>query len=64
MFFPSMHSMCARWFPKSDRSFMTAIIYSGAQIGTMITMVATGYLDDSGLFGGWPSAFYVFGSCS
>ncbi|XP_053207453.1 putative inorganic phosphate cotransporter isoform X2 [Panonychus citri] len=62
MFFPSMHSMCARWFPKSDRSFMTAIIYSGAQIGTMITMVATGYLDDSGLFGGWPSAFYVFGS--
>ncbi|XP_015792496.1 putative inorganic phosphate cotransporter isoform X2 [Tetranychus urticae] len=58
MFFPSMHSMCARWFPKPDRSLMTAVVYSGAQIGTVITMVATGYLVG---FAGWPSAFYVFG---
>ncbi|XP_074600895.1 putative inorganic phosphate cotransporter isoform X2 [Brevipalpus obovatus] len=61
VFFPSMHAMVAKWLPKSERSFLTSIIYSGSQIGTMLTMAATGYLNSWTLFGGWPAAFYIFG---
>ncbi|RWS25607.1 Sialin-like protein [Leptotrombidium deliense] len=59
--FPAMHAMIARWFPKFERGLMATIIYSGAQIGTVVTMGLAGQLIDANLFGGWPSVFYVLG---
>ncbi|XP_013788638.2 putative inorganic phosphate cotransporter [Limulus polyphemus] len=59
--FPAMHAMIARWSPKSDRAKLTAFIYSGSQIGTVISMPISALLCDSEFLGGWPSVFYVFG---
>ncbi|KAM7292521.1 putative inorganic phosphate cotransporter [Ixodes scapularis] len=59
--FPAMHAMIARWLPKDERSFLSTVIYSGGQIGTVIAMPISGILCDSTFLGGWPAAFYVFG---
>ncbi|RWS19996.1 putative inorganic phosphate cotransporter-like protein, partial [Leptotrombidium deliense] len=60
--FPAMHGMIARWLPKHERGLMSTIIYSGAAIGTVVTMAVAGVLSDSSFLGGWPSIFYVSGS--
>ncbi len=57
-----MHSMLAKWLPKFERSFMSALVYSGAQIGTVITLPLSALLCDSDLFGGWPAVFYTLGT--
>lgn len=59
--FPAMHAMLGHWLPKNERSMLSTIIYSGAQIGTVISMPISGILCDSDFLGGWPSVFYVFG---
>ncbi|GFY47713.1 hypothetical protein TNIN_205181 [Trichonephila inaurata madagascariensis] len=60
--FPAMHAMLGSWLPKYERSMLSTIIYSGAQIGTVISMPISGLLCDSDFLGGWPSVFYVFGA--
>ncbi|KAH9525913.1 hypothetical protein DERF_000044 [Dermatophagoides farinae] len=60
--YPSMHSMFAKWIPLYERSRMSTFMYSGSQIGTVLTMPIAALLCDSEFFGGWPSVFYVFGS--
>ncbi|XP_042907967.1 sialin isoform X2 [Parasteatoda tepidariorum] len=60
--FPAMHAMLGTWLPKMERSLLGTIIYSGAQIGTVISMPISGLLCDSDFLGGWPSVFYVFGT--
>ena len=57
-----MHSMFAKWIPLYERSRMSTFMYSGSQIGTVLTMPIAALLCDSEFFGGWPSVFYVFGS--
>lgn len=59
--FPAMHAMLGRWLPRLERSMLSTIIYSGAQIGTVIAMPISGLLCGSNFLGGWPSVFYVFG---
>ncbi|GBM03518.1 Sialin [Araneus ventricosus] len=60
--FPAMHSMLGSWLPKYERSMLSTIIYSGAQIGTVISLPISGLLCYSDFLGGWPSVFYVFGT--
>ncbi|KAF8787065.1 sialin-like [Argiope bruennichi] len=60
--FPAMHSMLGSWLPKYERSMLSTIIYSGAQIGTVISLPISGLLCFSDFLGGWPSVFYVFGT--
>lgn len=59
--FPCMNAMISRWMPKMERSRGTTIIFTGAQIGTVITLPLAGFLCDSAFIGGWPSVFYVLG---
>ena len=59
--FPCMNAMISRWMPKMERSRGTTIIFTGAQIGTVITLPLAGFLCDSTFLGGWPSVFYVLG---
>uniref|UniRef100_A0A061QHU6 Sialin n=1 Tax=Cupiennius salei TaxID=6928 RepID=A0A061QHU6_CUPSA len=59
--FPAMHAMLGCWMPKLERSMLSTIIYSGAQIGTVFAMPISGLLCDSDFLGGWPSVFYIFG---
>ncbi|XP_050392280.1 sialin isoform X1 [Patella vulgata] len=60
--FPSMHAMFGVWSPILERSKLTSLAYSGAQMGTVISLPISGYLCDSDLAGGWPSVFYIFGA--
>ncbi|XP_073984990.1 putative inorganic phosphate cotransporter protein picot isoform X3 [Rhodnius prolixus] len=57
---PCSHAMLAKWIPPNERSRMGAIVYAGAQFGTVISMPLSGILSNYEAFGGWPSIFYFF----
>ncbi|XP_067118854.1 sialin-like [Centruroides vittatus] len=59
--FPAMYNLIAKWAPIRERSALLSISVSGNSIGTVLSMILGGYLCKYGFFGGWPSAFYVFG---
>ncbi|GFS51063.1 putative inorganic phosphate cotransporter [Trichonephila inaurata madagascariensis] len=54
--------MIGRWSPKTERSRISTIIFTGSQMGNVIAMPVSGWLSSTDLLGGWPSVFYVFGS--
>ena len=56
--FPVMHSMLAEWSPPLERSRMSTYVYSGATIGTVISMAVTGEICNQL---GLESVFYIFG---
>jgi len=60
--FPAMHAMWSSWAPPLERSKLTTLSYTGPQIGTILGMPLAGVLCASDLWGGWPSAFYIFGA--
>ncbi len=59
--FPSMIAMFARWLPKMERSLGSTIVFTGAQLGTVITYPLAGYLCDGKFMDGWPAIFYLTG---
>lgn len=59
---PAMHFMLARWVPPPERSRITTFVYIGKQLGTAITILASGPLAGWGWAGGWQSIFYVTGA--
>ncbi|XP_040164425.1 sialin [Anopheles arabiensis] len=59
--FPAMHVMLASWAPPNERSVMSAIVYAGTALGTVISMLMAGVL--AGTLG-WESVFYVMGGLS
>lgn len=59
--FPAMHAMLARWVPPLERSKFAALVYAGANFGTVISLPLSGYLCSLEYMGGWPLAFYIFG---
>ena len=56
--FPAMHVMIAHWCPPNERSVMSAIVYAGTALGTVLSMLMAGILAGSY---GWASVFYVMG---
>ncbi|XP_043271950.1 sialin [Venturia canescens] len=60
--FPAMHSMLAHWVPPLERNKFAAIVYAGANFGTVISLPVSGWLCSLELWGGWPLAFYLFGT--
>lgn len=54
---PCTHALLAKWIPPQERSRMGAVVYAGAQFGTIISMPLSGLLAEHS----WPSIFYVFG---
>ncbi|CAG0883594.1 unnamed protein product, partial [Cyprideis torosa] len=58
VFFPAMTAMLARWVPPLERSTITAMVFSGAHVGTVATLGLSGFIID-GL--GWESPFYICG---
>lgn len=60
--FPAMHAMLARWIPPLERSKFAAYVYAGANFGTIVSLPVSGWLCGVDFMGGWPLAFYVFGS--
>ncbi|CAD5119812.1 DgyrCDS8396 [Dimorphilus gyrociliatus] len=60
--FPAMHALLSKWAPPMERSQLGSFIYSGAQLGTVISLPISGILCQSTFLGGWPSVFYIFGT--
>ncbi|XP_022105784.1 sialin-like [Acanthaster planci] len=60
--FPAMHAMWGHWAPPLERSRLVTISYSGAYLGTVISLPISGVLCNSDILGGWPSVFYLFGT--
>ncbi|XP_023234204.1 sialin-like [Centruroides sculpturatus] len=59
--YPSGFTILSRWSPVNERSTLMAICLSGNLVGSIISMILSGYLCEYGFSGGWPSAFYVIG---
>ena len=59
--FPSMNAMIAQWMPKNERSRGTTIIYTGATIGTVVTLPVTAILSKNEFMGSWQATFYLLG---
>lgn len=55
---PCTHALLAKWIPPNERSRLGAVVYAGAQFGTIISMPLSGLLAEYS----WPSIFYVFGA--
>ncbi|KAG8180929.1 hypothetical protein JTE90_013935 [Oedothorax gibbosus] len=60
--FPATTAIVSRWSPRMERSIIASVIFSGAQMGNVITMSVSGVLCSTDFLGGWPSVFYVFGT--
>lgn len=57
-----MHAMLARWIPPLERSKFAALVYAGANFGTVVSLPLSGWLCSLDLWGGWPLCFYLFGA--
>ena len=55
---PSVIYMYSRWIPAHERGRAMAIFSSGAVVGTLFTLMITGFII---VEFGWPMAFYGFG---
>ncbi|GIY87856.1 hypothetical protein CDAR_537651 [Caerostris darwini] len=62
--FPTMTSLIAYWSPEFERSRISSVIFSGTWVGTVVSLSVSGWLCSLDFLGGWPSAFYVFGTIS
>lgn len=58
--FPAMHGVWARWAPPMERSKLATMSYSGAYVGTIVSMPLSGWLCGTPEYG-WPSVFYLCG---
>lgn len=56
--FPAMHGVWSHWSPVHERSRLATIAFSGSYVGTVISLVLSGFLAQHV---GWPSIFYFFG---
>lgn len=56
--FPCGHAIWSVWAPPIERSRLSAIAFTGAFAGTVVTMTLSGILAEGW---GWESVFYVFG---
>ncbi|XP_075980458.1 sialin-like [Anticarsia gemmatalis] len=59
--FPAMHVLLSKWAPPAERSVMSALVYAGTSLGTVISMLMAGVLTANI---GWESVFYVMGGLS
>ncbi|BFG03523.1 putative inorganic phosphate cotransporter [Drosophila madeirensis] len=60
--YPCVHTLLAKWVPRTERGFLTTGIYSGAQFGTALILVTSGFIFESSL--GWPGLFHLSGGLS
>lgn len=56
--FPAAYELFGRWVPPLERGRAIAALMSGVSAGTLIGLMAAGWLVERY---GWPMAFYVFG---
>ncbi|GFQ97413.1 hypothetical protein TNCT_257221, partial [Trichonephila clavata] len=58
---PVMSYMIGQWAPDSEKGIINTLVHAGINVGTIVAMPLVGFLCETDLFEGWPSAFYVSG---
>ncbi|GFX81589.1 hypothetical protein TNCV_4179291 [Trichonephila clavipes] len=58
---PAINYMVGQWSPDSEKGLINTMVHAGVNIGSLLAMLLAGYLCESDLFEGWPSAFYIPG---
>lgn len=56
--FPAMNVLIAEWAPQQERSTISAIVYGGTSLGTVLSIPSTGLIAGSL---GWEWVFYIHG---
>ncbi|XP_053609346.1 putative inorganic phosphate cotransporter isoform X3 [Plodia interpunctella] len=56
--YPSMHCLIGKWVPLEEKSRLGTLVYSGAQLGTALQLMISGYIAE---YWGWPAIFYTMG---
>ncbi|GBP98050.1 Putative inorganic phosphate cotransporter [Eumeta japonica] len=56
--FPATHSLISKWVPLTEKSRLGTFIYAGAQFGTAVQFMASGFIAHAW---GWPAIFYMNG---
>ncbi|XP_072948850.1 putative inorganic phosphate cotransporter [Epargyreus clarus] len=62
-FYPSIHTMLARWSPLCERGRLSSYIYTGSQFGTILAFQLAGLFAGSPVFR-WPATFWSLGIAS
>ncbi|XP_026315258.1 putative inorganic phosphate cotransporter [Hyposmocoma kahamanoa] len=57
--YPSMHNLIGQWVPLEEKSRLGTLIYAGAQFGTALQLMASGFIAEAW---GWSGIFYVDGT--
>ena len=55
--YPALHALMGRWVPAAERSFLLGVMWSGAFMGSALTLPVAGALCSTL---GWRSAFYFY----
>lgn len=58
---PCVHTLLSKWVPPNERGKLCSGTYAGAQFGTIIAYLASGYLID---IAGWRFVFYFWGTAA
>ncbi|KAL8618451.1 hypothetical protein ACOMHN_049868 [Nucella lapillus] len=61
--YPAAQALWSRWAPPNERSRLIGFSYAGGQFGNAMIFPIGGFLCAYGFDGGWPSVFYVIGTC-
>ncbi|KAL0839177.1 hypothetical protein ABMA28_017145 [Loxostege sticticalis] len=59
---PGLHTCLGKWTPLEERGRMTAIVFRGIPLGTVLGFLLTGFIAGSPL--GWPGIFRLYGILS
>jgi len=59
--FPAMNVLIAAWSPPEERSTIASIAFSGASLGTVLSMMTSGIINK---YCGWEWVFYIQGGLS
>ncbi|KAI5723882.1 hypothetical protein M8J76_012234 [Diaphorina citri] len=58
--FPALCTLLAQWSPPNERSFMTALVFAGVQLGSVLATFCSGLI--MSFTASWANVFYIFGA--
>ncbi|KAK7082063.1 hypothetical protein SK128_021510 [Halocaridina rubra] len=58
---PAVTRCLVVWIPSLERSKFNTVVFSGAELGIVLTLSTGGWLCGLTFLGGWPLVFYIFG---
>ncbi|XP_041484933.1 sialin-like [Lytechinus variegatus] len=60
--FPAMFSLFSNWVHQEERGRLAVVTFSGSCLGNILGQAISGVTASTGVLGGWPLPFYIFGS--